>query len=117
VATLAMQQRETSRYLLFDHQAKLCGRQAGRAGNPELVRSPGQVQALAFSGIHIISPGIFAKMREEGGFSIIDAYLHLAAQGENILAFRADEYYWRDLGKVEHLALAAEDLKNGAVRF
>jgi hypothetical protein len=32
---------------------------------------------------------------EEGGFSIITSYLRTAAQGEGILAFRADEYYWR----------------------
>lgn len=117
MATLAVQERETSRYLLFDTQMHLCGRQAGREGPTELVRSSDRVQALAFSGIHIVSPGIFAKMSEEGVFSIIDAYLHLAAQGENILAFRADEYYWRDLGKVEHVRLAAQDLKEGIVRY
>ena len=37
-------------------------------------------------------------MTEEGAFSIIDAYLRLASKGERILAFRADDYYWRDLG-------------------
>lgn len=38
-------------------------------------------------------------LTEEGDFSIIDAYLRFAAQGEKILAFRSDQYYWRDLGK------------------
>ena len=50
-------------------------------------------------------------MTEEGAFSIIASYLRLAAQGENILSFRADEYYWRDLGRPENLAQAAQDLK------
>ena len=29
LATLAVQERETSRYLLFDEQLQLCGRRAG----------------------------------------------------------------------------------------
>ena len=49
-------------------------------------------------------------MTEEGAFSIITTYLRLAAQGETILAFRADEYYWRDLGKPDNVAQAAQDL-------
>src|SRR6266849_8268412 len=82
LATLAVQNRETSRYLLFNDHLQLCGRRAGRDGKPELVRrylvndlrqgtalavpkSVGetgvltpevQLQALAFSGIHVISP-------------------------------------------------------------
>jgi len=54
-------------------------------------------------------------MTEEGAFSIIAAYLRLAAQGEKILGFRADEYYWRDLGRPEDVAQAAEDLKRKVV--
>ena len=46
-------------------------------------------------------------MTEDGAFSIIDAYLRLAARGEEIVAFRADESYWRDLGTVESLQQAA----------
>jgi NDP-sugar pyrophosphorylase family protein len=34
----------------------------------------------------------------------------LAGQGEKILAFRADEYYWRDLGKLDDLRQAELDL-------
>lgn len=110
LATLAVQQRQTSRYLLFDEQLQLCGRQAGRDCEPEIVRASGPLQGLAFSGIHVISPRIFAMLTEEGVFSIIPAYLRLAALGEKILAFRADEYDWRDLGKPESLAEAERDL-------
>ncbi len=111
LATLAVQDRETTRYLLFDEQLQLCGWRSGRDQKTELVRSSQHVQALAFSGIHVISPRVFAMMTEEGVFSIISSYLHLAAHGENILAFRADEYYWRDLGRPENLMEAAQDLK------
>jgi len=111
LATLAVQDRETSRYLLFDEQLQLCGRRSGRDQKTELVRSSQQVLALAFSGIHVISPRLFAMMIEEGVFSIITSYLRLAAQGEKILAFRADEYYWRDLGRLDNVTQAGQDLK------
>ena len=75
LATLAVQDRETSRYLLFDESGQLCGRQAGRDGGREIVRTAIAMKALAFSGIHVISPRIFAKMKEQGAFSIIAAYL------------------------------------------
>jgi NDP-sugar pyrophosphorylase family protein len=110
LATLAVQERESSRYLLFDEQGELCGRRIGRDQEPELVRATPNLQAMAFSGIHIISPRLLAKMTETGVFSIITTYLRLAGQGEKILAFRADEYYWRDLGKVEDLRQAEKDL-------
>ena len=47
---------------------------------------------------------------EEGAFSIIDSYMRLAGQGEKILAFRADEYHWRDLGRPDDLVQAANEL-------
>jgi NDP-sugar pyrophosphorylase family protein len=113
LATMAVQERETSRYLLFDEQLRLCGRRAGQIGPPELVRDCQQVNALAFSGLHVISPRVFSLMTEEGAFSIISAYLRLAAHGENILGFSADEYSWRDLGKAENVAQAERDLAMG----
>ncbi len=54
-------------------------------------------------------------MHEHGVFSIIDVYLRLAGAGEKILAFRADKYYWRDLGRPEHLAQAAADVNSGVL--
>ena len=116
LATLAVQERETSRYLLFDEQLQLCGRHAGRDRKPEIVRPSPRTQALAFSGIHVISPRLLANTTEEGVFSIIRSYLRLAGEGEKILAFRADEYYWRDLGKPADLHQAAQDLEQGVFR-
>jgi mannose-1-phosphate guanylyltransferase len=113
LATLAVQQRESSRYLLFDEQLQLCGRRIGREANPEIVRAAPTTQALAFSGIHVISPRLLTLMKEEGIFSIVDSYLRLAGGGEKIIAFRADDYYWRDLGKPADLQQAARDLEQG----
>jgi NDP-sugar pyrophosphorylase family protein len=111
LATLAVQDRETSRYLLFDERLELCGRRLGKDATAELVRSPKELRVLAFSGIHVISPRLLTMMSEEGIFSIITTYLRLAGAGEKILGFSADGYYWRDLGKPENVRQAAEDLE------
>lgn len=111
LATVAVQDRETSRYLLFDDQLNLCGRRIGRDATAEMVRAVRHVTALAFSGIHVVSPRLLNKLTEDGPFSIISSYLRLAGQGEIIKAFRADEYSWRDLGRLEDLKQAARDLK------
>jgi NDP-sugar pyrophosphorylase family protein len=97
LATLAVQDRPTSRPLAFDEHLRLRS------------RGPG----LAFSGIHIISPGLLSMLTEEGAFSIIHSYVRLAAHDYKILGFRADEYYWRDLGKPDDLLRAAKDLRRG----
>ena len=115
LVTLATQKRETSRYLLFNEELELCGRKAGRDKEVEIVRSSGHLQPLAFSGIHVISPRLLDKISEDGAFSIIASYLRLAGDGERIQGFRADEYYWRDLGKLHDLEQAAEDVKQGIV--
>jgi NDP-sugar pyrophosphorylase family protein len=115
LATLAVQARETSRYLLFDDLGQLCGRCAGRDYEPEIVRSSPPLQTLAFSGIHVISSCLLPMITEEGVFPIIPAYLRLSSQGEKILAFRADNYYWRDLGRPADLAQAAVDLQQNAL--
>jgi NDP-sugar pyrophosphorylase family protein len=114
LATLAVQDRKTSRYLLFDEKLQLRGRRAGRDGEPELIRPSAQTEALAFAGIHVISPRLIPKMVEDGSFSVVNSYLRLAGLGEKILGFRADEYYWRDLGRLEDLKQAARDLKEQA---
>jgi NDP-sugar pyrophosphorylase family protein len=54
-------------------------------------------------------------MSEEGVFSIVTSYLRLAGQGEKILGFRADQYYWRDLGRIQDLQQAEQDLAQRVV--
>jgi NDP-sugar pyrophosphorylase family protein len=113
LATLAVQTRSTSRYLLFDEHGALCGRRAGVDGVPELFRPVTKTDALAFSGVHVISPRIFSMLGEDEVFPIVPAYLRFAGVGEKVLAFRADEYYWRDLGRPESITQAGRDLDEG----
>ena len=116
LATLAVQERETSRPLLFDGNGELCGRTV-RGQAAEMIRPAPITTALAFSGIHVISPRLLSMIVEDGVFSIIPVYLRLAGVGEKISAFRADEYYWRDLGKPENVAQAARDVERGEMRL
>lgn len=111
LVTLAMQQRESSRQLLFDQDLQLCGRRIGRDAQPTLVRPSRNAQELAFCGIHVISPRMLQLITEDGVFSIIDTYLRLAGAGEKVAGFRADKYYWRDLGRKEHIKLAEQDIR------
>jgi NDP-sugar pyrophosphorylase family protein len=111
LVTLAVQGRDTRRHLLFDDRLQLRNREATPWQDGALP-SISQLVPLGFCGVHVISPRIFPLMFEEGVFSIIPAYLRLAAQGGRIFGFRADEYYWRDLGTQESLQQAARDLEN-----
>ncbi len=115
LATLAVQQRQSSRYLLFDEQMRLCGRRLVKEQKTELARPSAPLQELAFSGIHVISPRLLGMMSEEGAFSIVQSYLRLAGEGERIVAYRADGDYWRDLGNPESVARAVEDMKKQAM--
>lgn len=104
LATLAVQARQTSRYFLFDEHHTLCGWESLADGKETIAKTPaGSLTRFAFNGIHVISPQIFSNMSETGAFSIIQTYLRLAAEGEKILAFPMDEYYWRDVGRLEKL--------------
>jgi NDP-sugar pyrophosphorylase family protein len=116
LVTLAVQDRKTSRYLLFDEHNQLRGRRVGTQLS-DLADSAADIQALAFSGIHVISPRLLGMLSEDGAFSIIDSYLRLSSQGEQIVSFRADEYYWRDLGKPENVAQATQDVERQIVQL
>jgi NDP-sugar pyrophosphorylase family protein len=116
LATLAVQERETSRYLLFDDQRRLCGRRKGRE-SAEIVGGVRPSYQLAFSGVHAISVRLLPMITENGAFSLISSYLRLAGQGENLLAFRADNYYWRDLGKPENVKQASADIEQQVLRI
>jgi mannose-1-phosphate guanylyltransferase len=115
LATLAVQSRQSSRQLLFNNDLQLSGRRIDKKNT--VISSEARnlssipLHPLAFSGIHLISPRLLPMLTEEGIFSIIDSYLRLSAHGEKILAFRADQYYWRDLGRPSDLTQAAHDFQ------
>ncbi|MCI0495216.1 nucleotidyltransferase family protein [candidate division KSB1 bacterium] len=118
MVTLAIQSRETSRGFIMDEQNAICGHEDRDNQRTRLKRAPkGKTQFMAFCGIHAISPEIFRYIDETGRFSIIDAYLNLIEQGFPILGFHADDFYWKDIGKLETLEEIQQDLKNKTINW
>ena len=107
LATMAVRDRMTDRYMVFNPEMILSGWRNTRTGEEKIVRSNKRLQDLAFSGIQIIEPEIFSLITETGKFSVIQLYLRLAGQ-HNIYGFHDQSPLWMDLGKPEQLAEASK---------
>ena len=106
LATLAVNERETSRYLLFDDKG-LCGRFDRRTGKVAEAHTPcGEVRQYAFVGVHVISPALLDRIEERGAFSIIDLYLRLVRAGALIRPYPIGSTLWLEIGSPERLAQA-----------
>ncbi len=95
LATLAVRDRLSRRRLAFDAGMFLKGRESETAADG--------LRALAFCGIQVVSPELFAEMTEEGVFAITDVYLRLAAAGKKIKGFEDRSPFWSDIGDLERL--------------
>lgn len=106
LATLAVKNRKTSRYLLFDEVGQMQGWENQSTGEQIIPgKNKDNLTSLAFSGIHVISPAIFPLFTETGTFSIIQTYLRLCPN-QQIEAYRHDTGLWIDAGKPEGLEVA-----------
>lgn len=105
LVTLAVTNRHTSRYFLFDDLDQLCGWKNTKTGEQKIRREASKFIQRAFSGIHIISPKIFGLMNMDGNFSIVDFYLGLA-NTQAISAFDHSNSKFIDVGKPESIAKA-----------
>ncbi|MFI5124903.1 MAG: NDP-sugar synthase [Chitinophagales bacterium] len=129
LATLAVTNRASSRYFLFDAEDQLRGWRNIKTGDERLVQDASQNQypendkkytagrdlitekpssllnEKAFSGIHILSPEIFPLMKQQGKFSIVDVYLELAASHQ-ILGFDHSGSKLVDVGRQNAIAVA-----------
>lgn len=102
IVSLAVRQRKSSRYLLFNLENKLSGWKNTDEDEEIIKRNDKPLISFGFSGIHIIDPLIFNLMPAEKEFSIIDLYLNLAKDND-ICAYRDDDSIWIDVGKKENL--------------
>lgn len=101
--TIAVRNRITSRYFLFDETGNLRGWRNTTSGEEKIVGEySGELKALAFSGIHVMSPLVFNLFPKEQKFSIVDFYLS-AAGNQEIAAFEHTKDRWMDIGKPETL--------------
>jgi len=105
IATLAVRERSSSRAFLFDAEGRLSGWRNSATGAERICRQASPLQALAFSGIHVIDPRLFGYLPDKEVFSIVDVYLDVAS-AEPILAYRHEADLWLDVGKPEQLAQA-----------
>ncbi len=110
LATLAVNDRGSSRCILFDDQG-LMGRDNQIEGWERSVRPPdGSVRRWSFAGVHAVSPDIFDRFVEALPFDILDAYLRMVSEGSRIAPFDVTGSRWLEVGNPERLAETREVL-------
>jgi NDP-sugar pyrophosphorylase family protein len=103
LCTLAVRNRETSRYFIFNDDNKLCGWWNKKTGEKKSVRWGGsKFRAMAFSGIQIINPDTLDLFPDKMVFSLVEFYL-LIAPDHKIEGFDHTETRWADIGKSDTL--------------
>ncbi len=108
IATMAVRERSTDRYLVFNPEMRLTGWRNVKTGEEILTAGNGILHNYAFSGIQIVEPKLFPLITETGKFSVIQMYLRLAKE-YCIYGYHDHSEHWMDLGKPDQL-LAAEKL-------
>jgi len=113
LATLAITDRASSRYFLFNPNNQLCGWRNTATLEEKgavLTYTEEQKQSLqqkAFSGIHIINTSIFKLIQQEGKFSLVDVYMSLCK--DNVIeGFGHSNSLLIDVGKPESIIKAEE---------
>lgn len=113
LATLVVSERKTSRYLLFGEDMRLKGWtnvQTGEVRSPYPAEELKHCRALAFSGIHNLSPAIFDAFREADmpeRFPIMDFYIQTCGY-QPIYGVVPENFRMVDVGKLDTLAAAEE---------
>jgi NDP-sugar pyrophosphorylase family protein len=98
LATLAVKKRTTARPLIIDSNNNLVGR---KINDEDVIcrNTSYEIDKTAFSGIQILSSGIFSYFPDYDNFDIITVYLGLAARLKKIVVYDIKNHYWKDLGK------------------
>ncbi len=98
IATLAVSNRETSRYFLFNENSELVGWKNVKTGEEKISKISEIMNSCAFSGIQILNKKIFNYLLVEDKFSLVEVYLE-AAKHEKIMAFNHSGSIFIDVGK------------------
>jgi NDP-sugar pyrophosphorylase family protein len=78
--TVAVTQRSTSRYLLFNKYNRLIGWRNKTTGEEKIVIETKDIFEKAYSGIALFQPEALDLITQKGKFSLIDVYLSLAPE-------------------------------------
>lgn len=111
LATLAVRNRESTRYLLFNKNNVMCGWQNIKTNEKIITRNDDNLNSLAFSCTHIISPKLLQLLPDKKVFSIIDVYLELSKH-HKVLAYMHNDDYWFDIGTPDKLQRVEQFLSN-----
>jgi len=105
--TVAVSERETSRYLLFNKYNRLVGWRNKQTGDEKIVIQAKDIFEKAYSGLAIFQPEALDLITLRGKFSLIDAYLQLAPENK-IAAYDHTGERLIDVGKQESVKLAEQ---------
>lgn len=103
--TLGITQRETTRYLLFDKENRLCGWRNTDSGKEKISKRAAEYNQRGYSGIAVFNSRVFELIDQEGKFSLIDVYLSTAPD-QKIIGYDHSQSRVLDVGKPESVALA-----------
>lgn len=111
--SIAVSDRKTSRYFLFDEESRLCGWRNTKTGEEKISsisidEKDKSIQTFlqkAYSCVVVYNPEIFSKIPFTGKFSLTDLYLQLA-KTNLIYGYKHDMGKWVDVGKPESVAVA-----------
>ncbi len=100
LVTLAVRERVSTNFLLFDNDNRLCGWKSYKTESEIIPIKKDSYNELAFSGIHALDTKIFNLFSKEKSFSIITEYLKLC-NNHIIGAYIHNDKEILDLGKPE----------------
>ncbi len=101
MATLAVRERTTSRYLLFEHDTmRLCGWENVKSGEKRVEMPMQHEYPLGFSGIHVVRRDILDHIPAGVKLSMTPLYIDLASR-YLIQGYLHQQDDWMDVGKYE----------------
>ncbi len=103
--SMAVTDRSTSRYFLFDQSNRLCGWKNTKTSEEKISINKNKLQLKAYSCVVVFQPEIFSLIPFHGKFSLVDLYLELAAS-HHILGYDHSGDKLVDVGKPESIAIA-----------
>ena len=105
--SLAVMNRKTSRYLLFNKYDRLIGWRNTTTGEEKIVIQAKDIFEKAYSGIALFEQEVFELVKRTGKFSLIDLYLDLAEENK-IAGYDHTGDRFVDVGKPEGLTVAEQ---------
>ncbi|HWC52274.1 MAG TPA: sugar phosphate nucleotidyltransferase [Chitinophagaceae bacterium] len=103
--SMAVTERKTSRYFLFDENNQLCGWRNTKTGEEKIAIKKNGLVEKAYSCVVVFDPKVFSLISFTGKFSLVDVYLSLAKENI-ILGYDHSGDKLVDVGKPESIAIA-----------